>query len=76
MNTQPVPARAADLVAALDVYRQARKTLLTCLGLPDSNPDRLAELSEHLVAALIGAAPATDSVQAGHDVVIDDSENN
>jgi hypothetical protein len=76
MNTQPVPARAADLVAALDVYRQARKTLLACLGLAESNPDRLAELSEHLVAALIGAAPATDRAQAVHDVVLDDSEKN
>jgi len=74
MNTQPDLARAAALVAALDAYRQARQTLLAALHLPQSNRDPLAEFSEHLVAALTGAALAPSRVQAGHDLVLPDRQ--
>jgi hypothetical protein len=56
MNLVPDPAHALRLIAALEAYRQARQDLLASLGLPLSNRDSLAEFSEHLVAALTGAA--------------------
>lgn len=68
---------AADvnaLLAALDVYRPARQTLLAALGLPESNRDPLAEFSEHLVAALLDGTLAVSRVQAGHDLVLVDGD--
>jgi hypothetical protein len=69
MNIQPNPERAADLVRALEAYRWARQKLLAALHLPASNRDPLAEFSEHLVGALIGASLASSRVQPGHDLV-------
>ncbi|HZN70098.1 MAG TPA: hypothetical protein VFC00_00205 [Micromonosporaceae bacterium] len=74
MNTRPDPARARALVAALDAYRQARQALLAAIGLPQSNRDPLAEFSEHLIAALTGAALATSRVRAGYDLILPDGE--
>jgi hypothetical protein len=56
MTAGPTPPRAVTLVAALEQYRNARQHFLALLGLPMSNRDPLAEFSEHLVAALTGAA--------------------
>ena len=72
MNPHPDTSRVTDLIRALDVYRQARQTLLNVLGLPLSNRDPLAEFSEHLVAALTGAVLASSRVQADYDLTLDD----
>lgn len=64
------PERAEQLLAALDMYRPARQKLLATLGLPASNRDPFAELSEQLVHALMGGLLAESRVQAGHDLVL------
>lgn len=69
-STADVPA----LLAALDVYRPARQTLLAALGLRESNRDPLAEFSEHLAAGLLGATLVLSRVQAGHDLVLVDGD--
>ncbi|WP_229403324.1 hypothetical protein [Micromonospora okii] len=62
------------LIAALEAYRQARQDLLASLGLPMSNRDPLAEISEHLVAALTGATLAPSRVQADYDLILPDEQ--
>ncbi|MFI6762807.1 hypothetical protein ACIBF5_27105 [Micromonospora sp. NPDC050417] len=66
------PQRLATLLGALDDYRQARRALLTALRLPASNRDPLAELSEHLVQALLGGELAPSRVQAHWDLTLPD----
>ncbi|MFJ5667525.1 hypothetical protein ACIQAR_17690 [Micromonospora chalcea] len=64
------PARARELLSALDAYRPARQTFLGVLGLPASNRDPFAEFSEQLVHALMGGTLAASRVQQGHDLVL------
>jgi hypothetical protein len=63
------PHRTAELLGALDTYRSARVDFLAALGIPASNRDPLAEVSEQLVHALMGGTLATSRVQRGHDLV-------
>ncbi len=74
MKGVPDLDRAATLVAALNTYRRARHDLLASLGLPTSNRDPLAEISEHLVAALTGAVLAPSRVQAAYDLILPDGQ--
>jgi hypothetical protein len=60
--------RVKELLSALEQYRQGRMALLRVLGLNQSNRDPLAEWSEHLVAALLGAKLVTNRVQADYDL--------
>ncbi len=69
MTGTPHPERAADLLEALRAYRPARQALLEILGLPLSNRDPFAELSEQFVQALWGGTLADSRVQSGHDLV-------
>jgi hypothetical protein len=62
------PVRLAELLDALDAYRRARERLLHVLSLPMSNRDPLAEVSEHLVLALVGGTMAVSRVQKGYDL--------
>jgi hypothetical protein len=64
-------ARTAELLAALDEYRQARERLLGVLG-HASNRDPLAEVAEHLVAALMGGRLAQNRVQKAWDIELPD----
>jgi hypothetical protein len=64
------PARAAELLSALDAYRPVRQAFLATLGLPASNRDPFAEFSEQIVHALMGGTLAESRVQAGHDLVL------
>jgi hypothetical protein len=66
--------RFASLIKALDTYRQARHALLDALSLPASNRDPLAELSEHLVKALLGGELAVSRVQANWDLTLPDGD--
>jgi hypothetical protein len=59
--------RVRALVAALDEYRHARERLLAVLG-HASNRDPLAEVAEHLVAALMGGTLARNRVQKAWDI--------
>jgi hypothetical protein len=68
------PLRSAELLQALDAYRPARQAFLGALGLPASNRDPFAEFSEQLVHAVMGGTLATSRVQAGHDLVLLDSQ--
>lgn len=52
------PVRLAELLDALATYRRARERLLHVLSLSMSNRDPLAEVSEHLVLALVGGTMA------------------
>ncbi|WP_020663178.1 hypothetical protein [Amycolatopsis benzoatilytica] len=63
--------RVRTLVNALDEYRQARERLLAVLG-HSSNRDPLAEVAEHLVAALMGGKLAVNRVQKAWDVELPD----
>lgn len=65
-------SRTAELLAALDTYRSARKTLLAAIGTDTSNRDPLAEFAEQLVAALVQGATADNRVQAAWDVIAAD----
>jgi hypothetical protein len=65
---------ARPLLDTLSVYRQARQALLGGLGLAGSNRDPLAEVSEHLVAALLDGTLATSRVQKGWDLTTSDSK--
>jgi hypothetical protein len=73
MSSSPPPEPAAEadrvraLLAALDDYRQAREKLFVVLG-HTSNRDPLAEVAEHLVAALMGGTLAANRVQKAWDV--------
>lgn len=64
----PLEYTRESLLEAMSQYRAARRTLLTTLGLPDSNRDPLAEFSEHLVATLTGSTLAPSRVQKGWDI--------
>lgn len=60
--------RQGDLLAALTVYRGARKTLLAAIGVDASNRDPLPEFAEQLVAALFDGTVAPNRVQANWDL--------
>lgn len=62
------PVRLAELLDALDAYRQARERLLHVLRMSMSNRDPLAEVREHLVLALVGGTMAVSRVQKGYDL--------
>jgi len=64
--------RAAPILQALGTYRSARRALLEAIGCASSNRDPLAELSERLVAALLGAELAQSRVQRGYDMTTGD----
>lgn len=71
-STPPAsPRRVRTLVAALDEYRQARELLLGVLG-HSSNRDPLAEIAEHLAAALLGGKLADNRVQKAWDIGLSD----
>ena len=61
-------ARLQSLLEALAAYSKARVQLLQELHLEVSNRDPLAELSEHLVLALLGGALAPSRVQKDYDL--------
>jgi hypothetical protein len=68
------PAAGAEpdtgrILAGLGDYRRARAAFLDVLGCPSSNRDPLAELSERLVAALLGGTLPESRVQRGYDVI-------
>lgn len=65
------PVRVRTLVAALNEYRCARELLLAILG-HASNRDPLAEVAEHLVAALMGGTLARNRVQRAWDIELPD----
>lgn len=62
-------AHRAELVAAMSVYRAARRDFLEALGIPISNRDPLAEFSERLVTELVGGRLADSRVAKGYDVI-------
>ncbi len=62
-------AQLDDLRGPLMANRAARLQLLQALGCPASNRDPLAELSERLVARLVGGQLADSPVQKGYDVI-------
>lgn len=64
--------RLTELLGALDAYRPARESFLEVLGIPVSNRDPLAELSEQLVRAIWGGTLAKSRVQKGYNVVLPD----
>ncbi|NMO54532.1 hypothetical protein HH310_25530 [Actinoplanes sp. TBRC 11911] len=74
MSDPMIPQRFAALLESLDAYRVARHALLAVLGLPASNRDPLAELSEHLVHALLGGELAVSRVQAHWDLTLPDGD--
>lgn len=67
VSLRPV-TRHGDLLAALALYRAARKSLLATIGVDASNRDPLAEFAEQLVAALFDGTLAPNRVQANWDV--------
>jgi hypothetical protein len=58
------------LISALQAYGRARERLLQVLRLEASNRDPLAEVSEHLVHALLGGMMAARRVQKGYDLIV------
>lgn len=65
---------AKPLLDALEDYSRARGALLASLGLPSSNRDPLAEMSEHLVCSLLQGNMAESRVQKGWDLTTPDGE--
>lgn len=50
-------------------YRQARKHLLVCIGIPDSQRDPLSEFAERVSEILLGGRLCESRVQAGYDLI-------
>ncbi len=57
-----------QVVARLDEYLCARRTLLGAIGRPRSNRDPLAEWAEWLAARVLGGTVCDNPVQPGYDV--------
>lgn len=66
------PLKSSEIVTLLDdyqTYAQARQHFLLTLKLPTSCRDPLAEMSEVLVARVLGAIPAPSRVQKDYDLI-------